>query len=75
MNELLLVLADRVDRDDVGVLEAGDDAGFAPEALALVVGVGAEDLQRDLAPQAGVERQVDRAHAALSEHPDGSRSG
>ena len=70
MNELRLVLADGVDRDDVRVLKARDDTGLAAEALALVVAVGAEDLERDLPAQARVHGQVDRAHAALSEHPD-----
>ena len=63
------MLTDRVDRDDVGMLKARDDARFAAESLALVVGVGAEDLERDLPPQTRVHGEVHGAHAALSEHP------
>jgi len=67
-------LLDRVDRDDVRVVERSDGLGLALEALpALRVRCHArrEDLQRDLAVQARVLGLEDLAHAAdadLAEH-------
>ncbi len=59
-----------VDRDDVGVLDAGDRPGLQDEALPEPV-VDAqhrvEDLQRHPAAQPRVECQVDDGHAALAD--------
>ena len=48
---------------------AGGDARLAhePQARALIRGVVAKDLQRDVAPEPLVLREVDDAHAALAE--------
>jgi hypothetical protein len=67
--DVVLVGADVVDRDDVGVREAGHRLGLAQEAsagdvLALAAEVRVEQLDGDLAVELGVPRGVDDAHAA-----------
>ena len=65
--------ADVVDGEDVGVVEGGDGAGLELEALE-AVGVGGdvvvEDLEGDVAAEAGVAGAVDLAHAAGPEQLD-----
>jgi hypothetical protein len=60
-----IVGADVVDGEDVGMVEGGDGAGLALEA-ALPLGVGrsllGEDLEGDLAPEAGVVSPVHLSH-------------
>ncbi len=62
------VAVDLVDRDDVRMVEGGRRLGFAGEAFA-AEGVGepfGEDLQGDVAIEAGVAGAPDDAHAAFS---------
>ena len=60
--------------DGVGVLEAGHQQRFALEALA-ELGVGGDvvvhDLDDDLPAEVELPGQVDAAHAAFAEQPDG----
>ncbi len=66
-------LLDRVDRDDVGVVQRRDGARLAPEALDPLRRsrhLGRQDLERDLARELRVLGQVDLAHAALAELPE-----
>jgi hypothetical protein len=63
----LLVLAERVDGDDAGVLELAGDLGLVDEALAELRDVGqvrAHLLERDLAPERLVERDRNGAEPA-----------
>ena len=64
------LLADVVERADVGVIELGDCAGFTIEALA-ELRIDSErprqDLDRDEAIQPRVARLVDLAHPARAE--------
>ena len=72
--------ADVVDGEDLGVVEGGDGSGFELEP-AKADGVGGdvvgEDLDRDVAAEAGIPRAVNRPHAAgpssspISYGPDG----
>ncbi len=62
---LILVGADVVDRDDVGVLEPGRQPRLAQEPLAQVVAVDPQDLEGDLALGHWVERQIEHAHATV----------
>jgi hypothetical protein len=56
-------LAHVVDVDDVGMVEGRSGARLAVQAVQeLGVGPGAQDLERDLPPQARVARAVDLAH-------------
>src|SRR4029453_7504448 len=62
-------LARVVDRHDVRVVERRRALGLADEALAegMVLGkLGLKDLQRDLALQVTVAREVDLAHSAAA---------
>ena len=62
-----VLLADVVEHADVRVVQRPDDAGFAVEALAeLRVGgeLRRQDLDRDLAIEAGVDGAVDLPHAS-----------
>jgi len=64
------VLADLVDLNDVGVLQAGDGLGLGAEAGQVRrAGMAArqDHLQRDDAIQLEVPRLVDDTHAALAE--------
>jgi hypothetical protein len=62
---LILVRADVVDRDDVGVLQPGRQPCFAEEPLPQVGAVDPQHLQGDLALRHRVERQVEHAHATV----------
>ena len=61
---------DRVDGDDVRVVQRGDGAGFAREALAVLGVVSLEDFERDVALEARVAGPVDLAHAPDAEQGD-----
>ena len=67
---MTLVLADVVDRADVGVIERGRGARLAPEAAEAgrafrdVLG---KELERDLTAEPGVDRAVDDSHPAPAE--------
>ncbi len=66
---LALLLARVDDADDVLVVELGDRARLAAEALELIGVAGdlaVHELDRDLALEHRVERPVDRRHAACS---------
>ena len=66
----VLVLAEVVDRDDVGVVERGGGQGLLAEAGAevrIATVLGAEDLDRDVAIELGVVGAVDAGHAPLPE--------
>ena len=70
--EVPVLLARRVDRDHVRVVDRGGDLALAPEARAelVVLGLlGRDHLQRDLALEALVERAVDDAHPAAPATP------
>ena len=62
---LILVGADVVDRNDVGVLEPGGQPGLAQEPLPQILAVDAQDLEGDLALGHWVERQIEHAHATV----------
>ena len=67
------VVAQAVDGDDPGVLQAAGDLGLdqEPGAAVGVVGVVVEDLlEGDLAVQLGVEGDEDLAQAALGVGPE-----
>ena len=67
---LAVVLAELMYGADVRVLEGGGQAGLAPESAQPFLrrgGLGVEDLDRDLAPQARIFGAVDLAHAT---HPE-----
>ena len=62
-------LLDRIDRDDVRVVEGGDGARFALKArepLGIARQFGRQHLQRDVAPELGVAGTIDLAHAACA---------
>ena len=70
---LAVALADLVDLADVGVIERSGGARFAKEPLASVVVLlerFGQELDRHLAPEHGVLRQKDAAHAAPAERLD-----
>ncbi len=71
---LSVLFADVEDRDDVGVSQAGDGSGFASEALAKLLHVFPEQLDRNLALEDRVPREIQRAHAALSDAVDDSKA-
>ncbi len=65
-----VVGADVVDGEDVGVVEGGDGAGLALEAaqpLGVGGGIVGEDLEGDVAPEAGVAGPVDLPHTSGAE--------
>ena len=64
---LAVVLADVVDGDDVRVLQPRREPRLALEALADVGVVDAQHLDRDEAIDGRIEREEERAHAALAE--------
>src|SRR5262245_57654590 len=61
---------DRIDGDDVGVIECGDGKRFAFETPATVGAVDLQDLERDVTVQAHIPRTIDPAHPACSEQAD-----
>ena len=65
--QLPVVVADVVDRDDVGVLETARRLGLAHEAAAQVLAVDPEELERHVPIDDGVARQVQHTHAAFPE--------
>src|SRR6185369_6340570 len=58
------------DRDDVGMAERGEDAHLAAEPLGLGGHAAVEDLDRDLAAELRVAREVDASAAAAAELAD-----
>ena len=63
------VLADLEDRDDVGMVQPGDDAGLAQEALQrprVGLVLAAKHFERHAPPQAQLDRFVDDAHTAAA---------
>jgi hypothetical protein len=65
-----VLMPDVVERADVGIVQRGDRAGFAVESFApdgIACVILAEDFDRDGPIEAGVERLIDIAHAALAE--------
>ncbi len=75
MNGPCCVLAEVVDRDDVGVVQRGGGQGLLAEAgeeVRIATVLGAEDLDRDVAIELGVVGAVDASPC----HPGrGARSG
>ena len=67
---LAVLLADVEDRDDVGVAEAGDGTGLAVEALAELLHILPQQLDRDLALENRVPGEIQRAHPAASDAVD-----
>jgi hypothetical protein len=61
------VLANLVDRADVGVVEAGDRARLVLETCDAAGALGGEELDDDLAPERQVFGAVDDRAAALAE--------
>jgi hypothetical protein len=60
-------LARLVQRDDVGVIQPGDDPGLPREACPVLIvrpEVGRQALERDVAIEPGVVRQLHLTHAA-----------
>ena len=69
--ERAVVVARRVHRDDVRVVDGGGHLPLALEARAeLRIGrpVGGQELQRDRPPEAELGGPVDHAHAAAADH-------
>jgi hypothetical protein len=64
------VLADLVDLDDVGVIDASEGPGLALEARAGVAGEGvaAQHLDRHRSLEARIARAIDHAHRAAAGH-------
>ena len=58
---------ERVERNDVRVLELAEDAHLVEEARAARGVVALGHLERDLPPERGVAREEHRAHAALGD--------
>jgi hypothetical protein len=58
-----------VDRDHVGVTEAGQDAGFVEKTFGagLAVVFRSQDLDRDRSVENGVPGEENRAHAAAGQ--------
>ena len=61
---------DRVQGHDAGVVQRGDRSGFlleAGEAVSIAREVGRQDLDGDVAAEAGVAGEVDLPHASRAE--------
>ena len=67
---LVFMHADIEHRHDVRVAEAGDRSRLAGESLAQVVVVLAKQLDRNLALERRIPREVQGAHAALADLAD-----
>ena len=70
MKALAIVLADVVNRADVGMVQGGSGLGFAAEALKglrIVGDVFRKEFQRDKTAEAGVFGLIDHAHPATAE--------
>ena len=68
--EVAVLLAGRVDRDDVRMVDRRGEAGLALEALPQLGvrrAVGGDELERDRAAEPQLGRTVDHAHAAGAE--------
>jgi len=66
-------LIDRVERDDIGVVERGDGSRLAFEAFTSGGShAGRQDLESHLAAERQVLGEVDLAHPATTEEPDNS---
>ena len=68
-----VLLLDRIDRDDVGMVQRGDGTGLALEPTAALRIGGQrmrENLQRDFAPQLPIVGEEDLAHAAGTDGAD-----
>ena len=66
-------ILDRIERDDVRVVEAGDDAGFmfeSRQAFRVRGHAGRQDLERDVTTEAAIPRPIHLAHAAGAERRD-----
>ncbi len=64
---------DRVDRDDIGVIDGGDGLRFALEALAefgFGNGKRRQSFEGDVTPEPGVFSEIDLAHASASKEAD-----
>lgn len=64
------IVADLVDRDDIGVVERARRLRFADQASApgcTIKSVGRENLEGDGAIEARIESLIDRAHAARAQ--------
>ena len=65
------MIADVIERDDVGVLERADRARFARKALAqIVIELFLEQLDRGQAADGRIARQIHRSHAAMAQALD-----
>ncbi len=67
------VLAEVVDRDDVGVAQRGRRLGLLPEArreVGVAQVLGAEKLERDVATELGIGGTVDGRHPATAQQLD-----
>ncbi len=76
--ERALVLARVVDRDHVGVIDRGGEAGLGHEALAEadVLGeVRGDQLERDGAIEIELDSAIDHAHAAAAGDADDAMTG
>ena len=65
-----VVIADLVDRQDVGMIERRCGPGLvkkAAEAFRIGAELAAQDLERHRPPERGIERLVDLAHATAAE--------
>ena len=64
---VLPTVLETVDRGDVGVVQRGEDLGFAPEAghpVTVERERFGQDLHRDVATQLRIPRAIDLAHAS-----------
>ena len=68
-----VLILDRIERDDVRVVEAGDDAGFmfkSRQAFRVRGHAGRQDLERNVTTEAAIPRPIHLAHAAGAERRD-----
>ena len=68
---MTVLLADVVDRDDIGVIKRGRELRFTCEALSgIEVDVIRDELDGDDTAQAGIARAIDLPHSARAESAD-----
>ena len=68
-----VLILDRIERDDVRVVEAGDDAGFmfeSRQAFRVRGHAGRQHLKRNVTTEAAIPRPIHFAHAAGAERRD-----
>ena len=68
-----VLILDRIERDDVRVVEAGDDAGFmfeSRQAFRVRGYAGGQYLERNVTTEAAIPRPIHLAHAAGAERRD-----